>query len=119
MEYSKSVRRSVKQTLNPEGNLKEAKMIKVTSVKLNTPISFGEGNLNNIKPSVGILALQNPNAQVNFQKDYNLTQKSDAVQANPLTALGYKFVKTYNILFKNNSNAKIDNVYREHISYMA
>ena len=43
-------------------------MITINPVKLNTvkPISFGEGNLNNITPNVAILSLQNPNAKINF-----------------------------------------------------
>lgn len=91
-------------------------MITINPVKMISPVSFGEGN--NITPSVGILSLQNPNAKVNFQRDFNLTQKSDAVQGNPLTALGYKFVKTYNILFnKNNENSQ--DAVRDHIVYMA
>lgn len=38
-------------------------MITINPVKLNNtkPITFGEGNLNNITPSVAILSLQNPN----------------------------------------------------------
>lgn len=43
-------------------------MIRVNPVQFNTNsrkyISFGEGNMNNITPSVAILALQNPNAKI-------------------------------------------------------
>lgn len=72
-------------------------MITINPVKLNNtkPVTFGEGNLNNVTPNVAILSLQNPNAKVNFEKDMFLTQKADAVQENPLTALAYKLVKTY------------------------
>lgn len=45
-------------------------MITVNPVKFNTvkPISFGEGNLNNLTPNVAILSLQNPNAENQFRK---------------------------------------------------
>ena len=71
-------------------------MITVNPVKFNTvkPISFGEGNLNNLTPNVAILSLQNPNAKINFENDLNRTQKP-----NMLNALGAKLRKTYNILF--------------------
>ena len=77
-------------------------MITINPVKLNTvkPISFGEGNLNNITPNVAILSLQNPNAKINFENDLNRTQKADMVQnQNMLKAFGAKLRKTYNILF--------------------
>mgnify|MGYP004561394265 FL=1 len=77
-------------------------MITINPVKLNTvkPISFGEGNLNNITPNVAILSLQNPNAKINFENDLNRTQKADMVQnPNMLKAFGAKLRKTYNILF--------------------
>ena len=77
-------------------------MITINPVKLNTvkPISFGEGNLNNITPNVAILSLQNPNAKINFENDLNRTQRADMVQnPNMLNALGAKLRKTYNILF--------------------
>ncbi|MCI1273405.1 MAG: hypothetical protein LKG27_03100 [Clostridiaceae bacterium] len=82
-------------------------MITVNPIKLTTvkPISFGEKN-NDISRNVAIMSLQNPNAKVKFEKDFNATSNSDAVQANPLTALGYKFVKTYNILFNSKKNVK-------------
>lgn len=78
------------------------KMITINPVKFNTvkPISFGEGNLNNITPSLAILSLQNPNAKINFENDLNRTQRADMVQnPNMLNALGAKLRKTYNILF--------------------
>lgn len=77
-------------------------MITVNPVKFNTvkPVSFGEGNLNNLTPNVAILSLQNPNAKINFENDLNRTQRADMVQnPNMLTALGAKLRKTYNILF--------------------
>ena len=59
-------------------------MIRVNPVQFNTNsrkyISFGEGNMNNITPSVAILALQNPNAKINFENDLNRSKKADMVQ---------------------------------------
>lgn len=96
---------------------KEETMITINPVKLKSikPVSFGE-RTNDITPSVAILSLQNPNAKVKFEKDFNNTVKSDAVQANPLTALGYKFVKTYNILFTPKTN--VENTPKNHISFL-
>ena len=73
-------------------------MITINPVKLNTvkPISFGEGNLNNITPNVAILSLQNPNAKINFENDLNRTQKADMVQnPNMLKAFGAKLIIYY------------------------
>ena len=92
-------------------------MITVSSIKLNNikPITFTEGNLNNITPNVAILSLQNPNANINFENDLNHTRKADVVQANNMfTAIGEKFRKAYNILFSPNRE-KPD---MPHISYM-
>lgn len=84
-------------------------MITINPVKFNTvkPVSFGEGNMNNITPNMAILALQSDSSKINFQKEkdsfnknLSLTQKADAVQSNPITAIGYKFIKAVN-MFKN------------------
>lgn len=77
-------------------------MITVNPVKFNNikTVTFGEGNLNNITPSLAILSLQNPNAKINFENDFNYTRKADVVQSNNMiTALVAKLRKTYNILF--------------------
>lgn len=62
------------------------------------PVTFGEGNMNNITQKVGSLSVQN-NDKLNFERNLALTQKADAVQSSPLKAIGNKFVKAYNILF--------------------
>lgn len=77
-------------------------------------ITFGEGNMNNITPKVGLLSLQNSD-KLNFEKNLRLTQNADAVQSNPLKALGCKFAKAYNILFSPKAN---DTEYI-HLPYMA
>lgn len=77
-------------------------MITINPIKFNNikPITFGEGNLNNITPNVAILSLQNPNAKINFENDLNRTKRADMVQnSNMINAIGAKLRKTYNILF--------------------
>ncbi len=94
-------------------------MITVNPVKFSStrPISFGEGNLNNITPSVAILSLQNPNAKINFENDLIRTQKADMVQnSNMFNALGAKLRKTYNILFSPEHDRA--NKSARHISFM-
>lgn len=82
-----------------------------------TPVTFGEGNLNNITSKVGLLSIQNSD-KLNFEKNLRLTQEADAVQSNPLKALGYKFARAYNILFSPRNNEASDRPYI-HIPYMA
>ena len=92
-------------------------MMKINPVQFNNmkPIAFGEGNLNNITPSVAILSLQNPNAGINFENDLNHTRRADMVQStNILDAFAEKIRKTYNILFTPHSEA-----YDKHIEYIA
>ena len=84
--------------------------MKVAPIKIR-PITFGEGNLNNINSHVGLLSIQNSD-KLKFEKNLKLTQQADAVQSNPIKALACKFEKAYNILF-----AKRDVEYR-HIPYM-
>ena len=88
---------------------KEATMLTINPIKFNNikPITFGEGNLNNITPNTAILSLQNPNAKINFENDLNRTKKSDVVQSqNMFSALGAKLRKTYNILFTTKYDCK-------------
>lgn len=92
-------------------------MLTINPIKLNNirPIAFGEGNLNNITPSVAILSLQNPNAGINFENDLNHAKRADMVQSsNLLKAVGEKLRKTYNILFTPHSEA-----YDKHIEYLS
>lgn len=80
---------------------------------ISKPISFGEGNMNNITPKIGLLSLHNTD-KLNFERNLKFTQGADAVQSNPLKALGKKFKKAYNILFAENQNPNY-----VHIPYMA
>ena len=81
-------------------------------------ITFGEGNMNNITPKVGLLSLQNSD-KLKFEKNLRLTQNADAVQSNPLKALGCKFAKAYNILFSPNRESNRAKTSYVHLPYMA
>lgn len=78
---------------------RRAIMITINPVKFNTnkPVSFGEGNTNNLTPSMAILSLQAPDAKRGFTSNMHLSQKADAVRNNLFTSVISKFVKTYNI----------------------
>ena len=92
-------------------------MLTVNPIKFNNikPITFGEGNLNNITPNVAILSLQNPNAKIDFENNLNRTRQADVVQTpNMLDAVGAKLRKAYNILF----SPDYETPDIPHISYM-
>ena len=92
-------------------------MLTINPIKFNNfkPITFTEGNLNNITPNVAILSLQNPNAKINFENDQNRAKQADVVQSNLFVALGAKFRKAYDILFSPEYNKPE----MPHITYMA
>jgi len=76
-------------------------MIKVNPIKFNNynrQISFRENNSDNFTPSSAVLSLQSPNAVINFEKDFSLSRSADAVQSNPINALGYKFYRLFKFL---------------------
>jgi len=75
-------------------------MIKVNPVKFNNnrQISFKDNNLNNLTPNVAVLSLENPNSLINFQKDFGISRSADAVQSNPIKALGYKFYRLFKFI---------------------
>ncbi len=94
--------------------------MRITSIQnLSTKsISFGNRDLNNITPTVGLLSLQNSD-KLNFEKNLRLAQKADAVQSNPIKALANKFVKAYNILFSEKHEARRQSAPYVHIPYLA
>lgn len=93
-------------TLNP---------VKLTRIK---PITFGNKN-NNENNRVGLMALdKNYNNKINFEKDLFITTSADPVQSNPFKAIGYNFVKAYNILCTPNHKLK-SNTVSNHLPYMA
>ena len=83
--------------------------MKITQVqsRINSPVSFGANNMNNITPNVGLLSIQSSD-KLSFERDLRRTQNADAVQSNPLKAMGYKFAKAYNILFSPKSAEMAD-----------
>lgn len=94
--------------------------MRINPVNINNakPVSFGEGTLNNLTPNMAILALQNPNAKIDFTNDQNRAMRADMVQSsNWLSAVYAKFSRTYNILFS--PNYERGHRTQQHISYMA
>jgi len=95
-------------------------MLTINPVKFNCtkPVTFTEGNLNNLTPDVAILSLQNTNAKINFENDLNRNKRSDVVQnPNMFNAIAAKLRKTYNILFSPDNNS-VDNRVK-YYSYLA
>ncbi len=94
--------------------------MRVTSINnINTKhITFGENNMNNITPKIGLLSLQNSD-KLKFEKNLRLTQEADAVQSNPVKALGCKFAKAYNILFSPKKDSNRAETSYIHLPYMA
>ncbi len=94
-------------TLNP---------VKITRIK---PITFGNKNINNENNRVGLMAIdKNSNNKINFEKDLFITTNADPVQSNPLKAIGYNFVKAYNILCTPKNKLK-SNTVSNHLPYLA
>lgn len=95
-------------------------MITVNPVKITkiNPISFGYNNNNN---KVAPLSLEKNNSnKINFEKDLFITKNADLVQSNPLKAIGYSFVKAYNILATPKRNNAVNNNQKYiHVPYMA
>ena len=48
-----------------------------------------------------ILMLRDPNASVRFQQNKEVARKADALNTNPLTALGYKLYRTFSMIKDN------------------
>ena len=70
--------------------------ISYISFKENEPQTKGSQN--------AILMLRDPNASIKFQKNQEVARKADALNSNPLTALGYKLYRTFNLI-KNNDGS--------------
>ncbi len=84
-------------------------------------ISFGDNTMNNITPSVAILALQNPNAKINFENDLRRSSKSDMVQnPNFVTAFINKVGRAIKEFKRTNEyDVNINPDIYNHISYTA
>ncbi len=62
---------------------------------------------------------KNYDNKINFEKDLFITRSADSVQSNPLKAVFYSFVKTYNIITTPKRNFKNDNRPYIHVPYWA
>lgn len=95
-------------------------MLTINPVNINTKnISFGNRqNLTNSK--VGVMSIdKNNNSKVHFEKDLFESKKADVVQSNPIKAIGYNFVKAYNILCTPKRRAPQTESKYIHLPYMA
>ena len=62
-------------------------------------INFKENTLSRQMDSQdAILMLRDPKALVKFQQNREYAKKADSVDSNPLTALGYKLYRTFNLI---------------------
>lgn len=62
-------------------------------------INFKENTLSRQMDSQdAILMLRDPKALVKFQQNREYAKKADSVESNPLTALGYKLYRTFNLI---------------------
>ena len=99
-------------------------MITINPVNLNTNtnkyITFTKNNnLENANTKLGLMTLdKKPGNRINFEKDLHDTKKADMVQSNPIKAIGYNFVKAYNILCTPKRRAAQTESKYVHIPYM-
>lgn len=81
---------------------------------------FGNRQEKNLNSKVGVMSIdKNNNSKVNFEKDLFESKKADAVQSNPIKAIGYNFIKAYNILCTPKRNATQTESTYIHMPYMA
>lgn len=95
-------------------------MLTINPVNINTnKISFGNRQINK-NPKVGVMSVDKyNNSKVNFEKDLFESRKADVVQSNPIKAIGYNFVKAYNILCTPKRRAPQTESTYIHLPYMA
>ena len=60
----------------------------------------------NIGSQNAILMLRDPKASVRFQQNKELAYKADALISNPITALGYKLYRTFNLIRNNDGQVE-------------
>jgi len=97
-------------------------MLTINPVNINTKYTqFGNRQaqtINNAK--VGVLSIdKNNNSKVHFEKDLFESKKADVVQSNPIKAIGYNFIKAYNILCTPKRRAAQTESTYIHLPYMA
>lgn len=79
--------------------------MKIDRIYSNTYINFRENTLSReMNSQNAILMLRDPKALVKFQQNKEYAQKADSVDSNPLTALGYKLYRTFNLIRENESS---------------
>ena len=82
------------------------------------PVTFGHNDNKKNASRAGLMNLdKNSKNKINFEKDLYITQNADLVHSNPIKAIGYSFVKAYNILSTPKRNTQ-ENEYI-HLPYMA
>lgn len=82
-------------------------------------ISFGEKQISN-NSRVGVMSIdKNNNSKVHFEKDLYESKKADVVQSNPIKAIGYNFVRAYNILCTPKKRTTQNESTYVHLPYMA
>lgn len=97
-------------------------MITLNPVKISqsSNISFGNKHAKSNSQVAPIALDKNSNNKINFEKDLFISQNADPVQSNPLKAIGYNFLKAYNILCtpkRNDIGTESSNYI--HLPYMA
>ena len=80
-------------------------------------ISFKENDPEKIIATQNaILMLRDPNASVRFQQNKEVAQKADALNTNPLTALGYKLYRTFSMI---RDNEPVQSESQKHLNTLA
>ncbi len=95
-------------------------MLTINPVKINTSNITFRNRQNSLNSKVGVMSIdKNNNSKVNFEKDLFESKKADMVQSNPIKAIGYNFVKAYNILCTPKRRAAQTESRYIHLPYMA
>ena len=71
-------------------------------------INFRENTLSReMNSENAILMLRDTNAAIRFQQSQEYARKADSVDSNPITALGYKLYRTFNMI-RGNEGSKAE-----------
>jgi hypothetical protein len=70
----------------------------------------------NIESQNAILMLRDKNASVKFQQNKEVAKKADALNTNPLTALGYKLYRTFSLI---RDNEPVETEGQKHLNTLA
>lgn len=97
-------------------------MLRINPIQLNNPYRKNvifKANNDNMTQDVAVLALQNPNLEVEFKKNLAVTKGADAVQSNPIKALAYKIYQTFKTLFSSEVSDEVANMAAESLFILA